>query len=363
MRNKSLTEIMIRIARCVAAYIVFMLALSLFDYCFITERNGEELITKAIKSNVINVAAALIFSTVYLTFARYDSLAYDEFTSNRGKKFKLFDDAVRVGGTFDFLLDCIFLVVSSFLLPSPAMFPLLIALDFTVRMLARKEWYGGKPYERSAVLPLIRDLVLWTLAFAFIAYISPSYVGIFGIVGWLALEHVYVTLAVIFVPAIIYFLVSYTVAFLKRISFIKALKRTCKTNGYKLSKIKRPYFSILDVTDNEDFTVEANGRTYVCKLLSGKRRSIPMIFSDDGTAAYEHGLGFGKAKVVNYYKSFSYELPNNGIKCVIVTHHPRKFFTETQGSTRQLHLGDRFGGYNLLHPDAFLRSVENNTLI
>lgn len=363
MRNKSPTEIMIRIARCVAAYIVFILALSLFDYCFITERNGEELVTKTIRSNIINVACALIFSTVYLTFARYDSLAYDEFSSNRGKKFKLFDDAARVGCTFDFLFDCIFLVVFSFLLPSPAMFPLLIALDFAVRMLARKGWYGGKPYERSALLPLIRDLILWTIAFAFVAYIGPSYVGIFGIIGWLALEHVYVTLAVIFIPAIIYFIVSYAIAFSKRIGFIKALKRACKTNGYKLSPIRRPYLSILDIAEGENFTVEANGKTYVCKLVSGKRRSIPIIFSDDGTAAYEHGLGFGKAKVVNYYKSFGYELPDNGIKCVIVTHHPRKFFTETQGSTRPLHLGDRFGGYNLLHPDAFLRGIETNTLI
>ena len=363
MKQKGYTEIYIKLVRGFAAYITFIFALSMFGYSFVTERNGEELVSKAIKDGVTAVAALLIFASVYSTFAKYDRLTYDEFAANRSGRFRLAHDGLKVLRSFDFIFDCILLTVMSFLLPVPVMFPIQIALDLMVRILARKSWYGGRPYENSAILPLLRDLVIWIIGYCFIAYLGPSYVGIFGIVGWIAIEHIYVTLAVIFVPAVIYFLVSYGIAFSLRISFIKTLKRTCKTNGYKLSKIKRPYLSILDVTEIEDFTVEANGKTYVCKLLSGKRRGIPMIFSDDGTASYEHGLGFGKTKIVNYYKSFRYELPDIGIKCVIVTHHPSKFFLERGGSTRRMYLGDRFEGYNLLHPDTFLRGLENNTLI
>ena len=363
MDNKGHMEIMIKIGRAFIAFIAFLFAFSMFNYCFVTERNGEELVTKAVRDNLLAVASVCVFSSVYSVFARYDMLSYDEFTSNRTRKFKLADDALRVVRSFDFIFDCVLLAVMSFLLPMPIAFPIMIVLDFIIRVYARKSWYSGPPVDGSELWAIIRELVLWTLGYCAIAYIGPSYVGIFGIVGMLAVENIYVTLGIIFVPAIIYFLISYAIAFAKRIKFINMLRRTCKNNGYKLSKIKRPYFSILDVTETEDFTVEANGKIYVCKLLSGKRGGIPIIFSDDGTAAYEHGIGLGRAKVVNYYKSFSYELPDKGVKCVIVTHYPRKFFYETQGSTRHLHLGDRFGRYNLLHPDALLRGIESNTII
>lgn len=363
MSNKRYVEIMIKIARSFAAYLAFLFALSMFSYSFIAERNGEELVEKTIRNNIVAVASILIFFSVYFAFAKYDRLSYDEFLQSKGGRFKLADDSANVIRSLSFLFDCALVTVMSFLLPIPAAFPILLVIDFAARLYARRSWYSGQPYENNALFPLLRDLALSTIAYCALAYIGPSYVGVFGAVGYLAVEYIYFTLAIIFVPAIIYFLISYGAAFGKRIGFIRALKRICRNNGYKLSKIKRPYLSILDVTETEDFTVEANGKVYVCKLLSGKRRSVPMIFSDDGTASYEFGLGFGKAKIVNYYKSFSYELPDIGVKCVIVTHHPRKFFYETHGSTRPLYLGDRFGHYNLLHPDAFLRGVESNTII
>lgn len=363
MKLEGYTKIFNKLVRGILAFLVFIFALFMFGYSFVTERNGEEIIAKAIRDNIIAVASLLIFSSIYSAFAKYDGIAYDEFLKIKDKKFKLAEDALAVVRSLEFIVDCVILTVMSFLLPIPAAFPVLIVLDFIVRMIARKGWYSGAPYEKSATLPLLRDLAIWIIGYCFLAYIGPSYVGVFGVVGWLAVEHVYFTLAVIFVPAVIYFVISYGVAFSKRAKFIKQLRHICKVNGYKLSKINRPYFSIINITDTEDFSVEANGRTYVCKLLSGKRRAIPMIFSDDGTASYEHGLGFGKAKLVNYYKYFRYELPCSGIKCVIITHHPRKLFREVKGSTRPLHLGDNFEGYNILHPDAFLRGVENNTLI
>ncbi|MBR4799210.1 MAG: hypothetical protein IK047_02995, partial [Clostridia bacterium] len=53
--------------------------------------------------------------------------------------------------------------------------------------------------------------------------------------------------------------------------FIRKLKKECAAKGYKLSKIRCPYRSVFRVLVGENFTLEANGKTYPCRFIGGPR--------------------------------------------------------------------------------------------
>lgn len=156
--------------------------------------------------------------------------------------------------------------------------------------------------------------------------------------------------------------IKYVRVLLKRRKFIKNLKKSCFSNKFKLSKINRPYLSLLKNCDDANFTVEAHGKKYACRLLSGKERSVGMILFDDGEGVYKHTIKLRGIEIYTNYRQFTYGYESEFVKCVVVTSMPAKVMRGEGEKKANLFTGDRIGEYYYFEPQAFINSLERDCM-
>ncbi|MBO4277714.1 MAG: hypothetical protein J5925_04900, partial [Clostridia bacterium] len=145
--------------------------------------------------------------------------------------------------------------------------------------------------------------------------------------------------------------------------FIRKLKKECAAKGYKLSKIRCPYRSVFRVLVGENFTLEANGKTYSCRFIGGPRRSAPLGIMDNGTAVYYLVFKFFKMTLRERTREFRFGYESPYRKVLIVNPVPKSTLAaETNGQFVEIDNGDVRGDYIIYTGQAFLNALGRDTV-
>ena len=138
----------------------------------------------------------------------------------------------------------------------------------------------------------------------------------------------------------------------KRRKLINELKKK-----YVTSEVKRPISSIFSYKDGENFTVTQDGITYSVKLISGRKRKIPIAFYPDGHLEYIIRFGI-RGLYYEYSKHYNFSYHSEHQKIIVVNPVPRKLHTFHEAKLVDLDNGDKVGEYKIYTATAFLRALE-----
>ena len=197
--------------------------------------------------------------------------------------------------------------------------------------------------------------VMYTVGF----YIAMTYVPGLSVYAFLFKELFWGFLSVIG----IIFLFLNAMRIQKRKKFISNLKRISAQSGYTLSKIEKPYVSIFKNTKGASFTVKAHQKTYQCKLISGKRKGVPIIFSNRGFLLFKRIIRMGKTELFSIYSKYDYSFESNTKKCLIITCIPANcYFKDENGRMRKIDTGEKIGEYTVFSASGFLGALERDCL-
>ncbi len=151
-------------------------------------------------------------------------------------------------------------------------------------------------------------------------------------------------------------------AIFTRISFTSKLKRLCKENKYKLSKIVSPIRSLFFKHNGENFNITVKQKTYSCKLIGVKKASLPILLSPDGTGEILHAFVFAGIKWFQYSKSFDFGYESKYKKVLIINPLSKFVYTAENGSLLELDNGDRVGDYYIYTAQGFLNSADRDCI-
>lgn len=179
----------------------------------------------------------------------------------------------------------------------------------------------------------------------------------------------------------ILFLVEHIRAFWIRFRFFERLKKTAQKNGYTYTKIQYPYRSIFKDFEGQSFSITANGKTYACKMLSGKAYGDPMYFLEEGKGKIirHYTLRFRSMRAAPFAKNammwqklpedlaqihtdFTYNFEAEGKKILIVCPTPHTIYAAGYGQNKLLDVGDTFHGYMLMTGTAFINALERDAI-
>ncbi len=168
-------------------------------------------------------------------------------------------------------------------------------------------------------------------------------------------------------------------AFRKRILLIRNLKRTCKKYGFRLFDARGMFLSLFHDGKRYTFGVEANGKTYYCRMLASIKRSNKMILDDEGFCTRVFALhiptpmmarsgqyvqtldrGNGDDRVFSHYDakvSYTFETEGDGEKILILNPVPKRVSRRVDGHLAEADNGDRIGDYRIFTGNAFLRQL------
>lgn len=178
-------------------------------------------------------------------------------------------------------------------------------------------------------------------------------------------------IALLTAPAVLYTVLGIIIAIplitrlkalFSRIRFIKTLRRLCRERKYKLSKIVSPYLSLFTSKQNESFCITLNGKTFSCKLISGKKQSLPLILNADGIGTRIHAFVFGGIKWFQFNKSFEFGYESKNPKILIINPISKFIYSISDGSTAELDNGSKLGDYTVYTAQSFLNSIERDVL-
>lgn len=158
---------------------------------------------------------------------------------------------------------------------------------------------------------------------------------------------------IIFIP---FFLIYKRVN--QRRKFIKSLKRLCRENKYKLGRIRSPYKFMSDST----FTVTANGKTFECKLIGTRKRSIPMVLDDDGSGILIHAFVFAGIRWWHYTEEFNFGFDSKYTKILIVNPNAKFVYKDRDGEYGEVDNGDTVGDYRVHTGKSFLNGLNRDCL-
>lgn len=240
----------------------------------------------------------------------------------------------------------------------------------------RKEKRG-----RNEVTLLIKHIVSAVFAYPMMAYLLPIFFPTLA-----TLPKVAFTVGVIILPIVLglvlfFFSFDYVRAFFVRRKFFNKLKKSAAKNGYTVSKISHPYSSIFVDREESNFTVNARGKTYTCKLIAGVHYGFPMYFSEDGkgTIIWHITLKYRSLRAAPFAKNgmiwqslpddlaqihtdFTYNFDGDGKKVLIISPTPHSIFATGYGQNRPLDVNDSVWGYTIMTGTAFINALERDAV-
>ncbi len=227
------------------------------------------------------------------------------------------------------------------------------------------------------IMQMVKHIVSAYLAYPILAYMLPIFFPTFR--TFPAVAKVLITgLLPLFLVII---LVSLSLPVIRavciRFVFIRKLKRAARVNGYTVSKITHPYLSLFIDHEGSSFTVNANGKTYTCKLLSGMVYSNPMYFGEGGKATVVNSLrlrvfilGGPLARIgwhntdefASFETHFTYNFDGEGKKVLIVCPTPHTIYATGYGENKLLDVADVIWGYTLMTGTSFINALERDCI-
>ncbi len=135
-------------------------------------------------------------------------------------------------------------------------------------------------------------------------------------------------------------------AILARYRFLKDLRDTCKLNGFKLSKIKRPYASLFKFRSDVNFTVEAHGKKYSCGFISCIYRNSSVYFNKNGTYVQKYPVEIRKMfQLFDFQKTHKYGFEADGIKIIIASPAPPEAYAIEFGNVGEIRSDNKLWDY------------------
>lgn len=224
----------------------------------------------------------------------------------------------------------------------------------------RKKWRRNKEVSsKYEILIIIAYLFFITVMYTVGFYIAmsyvpgiPTYVFLFKEFFW------YIVIILVF----FFVLVNFN-RINKRKKFISKLKKLAVASNFELSAIEKPYLSIFKKTSDASFTITAYQKSYQCKLISGKRKNISIIFSDQGFLLFRRVIRIGKTELFSIYSKYNYSFESNMKKCLIITCIPTNcYFKDSSGQMRKIDTGEKIGEYTVFSSSGFLGALERDCL-
>lgn len=224
----------------------------------------------------------------------------------------------------------------------------------------RKKWLRDREISsKNEILRIAAYLCFLTVMYSVGFYIAMAYVPGLAVYAFLFKElfwEILVALAVIF-------LLIYFNRIRKRKKFLLGLKKVSAESHYELSAIEKPYLSIFRKTRGASFTVKAHQKTYQCKLISGKRKGVPIIFSDQGFLLYKRTIRLGKSELFSIYSKYHYSFESDAKKCLIITCIPAQcYYKDASGHIRKIDTGETIGEYTVYSAKGFLGALDRDCL-
>ena len=224
----------------------------------------------------------------------------------------------------------------------------------------RKRWFREKDIPLKYEIFIISGyLCLITVMYTVGFYLAISYVP--GIPSYIFLFKELFGVIVALIAAIL--ILIYFNRINKRKKFISKLKKCVRESGFELSKIEKPYLSVFKKVRGASFTVTAHQKTYQCKLISGKRKGVPIIFSDQGFLVFRRIIRIGKTELFSIYSKYDYTFESNVKKCLIITCIPTNcYFKDANGHMHKIDTGEKIGEYTVYNSQGFLGALERDCL-
>ena len=226
----------------------------------------------------------------------------------------------------------------------------------------------------AALLLLPAIITALLSALSFLATISFSLVGI-----------------VIATAILLMLSLRYLRALHIRRKFLKNLRERCEKCGFELSRIQRPYRSLLRIGEGFDFTVKANGKTYSCKLLAGLSRGNAIALSPQGVASTVHIVGlrilpprhmyqatyfmqgdarrmlgggtwYSHMELFRFTTKADFSFEGEGQKVLIVNPVPYALLAGTEAHAHPIDNGETLGDYKVFAGTAFLNALERDCI-
>lgn len=249
------------------------------------------------------------------------------------------------------------------------MLPLIFIINIFSYLAAYRKFRKQKSGdEASSPVQTIKQLALvfWVYCGAciYIPWFLPFIITIWN----LAKRYNVVLFAVILILAAAFIILTYVSvhfvrAILKRRVFIKNLVCMCKKDNIELSKIEKPYHSVLFQREGINFSVEKNGRKYDCKFISGVFYNSPIIFSDKGYGICQHTLRIFKIELLHVRSRIDFEFEGDGEKILIVSPVPSNIYVSNENEKPRLaDTGDAAGDYRIYTGTGFLNSLERDCI-
>lgn len=224
----------------------------------------------------------------------------------------------------------------------------------------RKKWLRDKEISsKNEILMIAVYLCFITIMYAVGFYIAMAYVPGLSVYLFLFKELFWVIPIVI---AIIFLSVNFN-RIQKRKKFISELKKIAFESNYELSGIEKPYLSIFKKTAGSSFTIKAHQKTYECKLISGKRKGVPIIFSDQGFLVFRRIIRIGNTELFSIYSKYDYSFESDAKKCLILTCIPAScYFKDSSGRIYKIDTGEKIGEYTVYNATGFLGGLDRDCL-
>jgi hypothetical protein len=162
------------------------------------------------------------------------------------------------------------------------------------------------------------------------------------------------------IAAVIIFLIIFIA--LRRVNlrrkFVRRLKKLCRENKYKLGRIRNP----LKFMSEQTFIVTANGKTFECKLIGARKKSIPMVLDDDGSGIYIHAFVFAGIRWWHYTEEFEFGFDSKYQKILIINPNAKFVYKNRDGEYGELDNGDTVADYRIYTGQSFLNGLNRDCL-
>ena len=233
---------------------------------------------------------------------------------------------------------------------------------------ARKEPNAKSSGKHSPTAQTVKGVGFTAVVYGTAALIIPWFLPFFvTLVNLGSGGIVFLYIAIALVLAVLAVIgIYYLRAMKKRKEFITRLKRYCGAQNMTLSPIKHPYRSLFLQHKGVDFTVEADGQVYACKLVGSVFPSSPMAFSDTGEGLRQDTLRLFRVDLLQVNTRVDYRMenaPDGSHKILVVLPVPTHIYASVNGSPpRPADTGEALGAYTLYNATGFFGALERGHL-
>lgn len=252
--------------------------------------------------------------------------------------------------------------------------PLLLVLTLTVHVSMGRVWLSDslsrkeekkKKKQRGEIFLTVKGIAFFVMAYIIASYaitwFLPFIVTVANIGGGM-IVFLYLLIALM-IALVIALAVFYIRAMLKRKKFLTALHKICAEQGIALSKVKKPYWSVISQQKGTDFTLEKNGERYACKMVAAVFPSSPIAFADTGEGLRQDVLRIRGVTILHMNTLIDFRMEDEGKKIVIALPVPNKIYVSVGGSIPgPADTGEVFGEYTLYTATGFLGALDRNIL-